>query len=305
MAGSTDSHRLILGDSRRMSALEDASVHLVVTSPPYWQLKDYGAEGQIGYHQSYAEYIDSLNLVWMECDRVLHEGCRLCVNVGDQFARSVLYGRYKVVSIQSQIIRFCETIGMDYMGTILWKKVTTTRTTGGASIMGSFPFPRNGMVKVNYEHILLFRKQGKAPRPSSEAKERSRMSIEEWNESFSGIWTIPGVRQTGHVAMFPEEIPRRLIRMYSFFGETVLDPFAGSGTTLAVAAEQGRSSIGIEVDPKCEELVRARLGSERGLTVEFGGELDLPSFSRLPYRLEAESPLERTADSAIVEKWGR
>ena len=288
-----------------MPAVESASIHLVVTSPPYWQLKDYGTEGQVGYHQSYAEYIDSLNLVWMECDRVLHDGCRLCVNVGDQFARSVLYGRYKVVSIQSQIIRFCETIGMDYMGTILWKKVTTTRTTGGASIMGSFPFPRNGMVKVNYEHILLFRKQGKAPRPTAAAKERSRMSTEEWNEYFSGIWTIPGIRQTGHVAMFPEEVPRRLIRMYSFVGEKVLDPFAGSGTTMAVAAEQGRSSIGIEIDLKCEELVRARLGNESQLSVEHGSEPLPPFYHHLPYRLEAESPLERTADSAIVEKWSR
>jgi site-specific DNA-methyltransferase (adenine-specific) len=125
--------------------------------------------------------------------------------------------------------------------------------------MGSFPYPRNGMVKVNYEHILLFKKPGQAPRPSPEAKEKSKLTIEEWNAYFSGIWTIPGIRQTGHVAMFPLEIPSRLIRMYSFWGETVLDPFAGSGTTMGAAAELGRNSVGVEIDESNVELVCERL----------------------------------------------
>ena len=307
MAGSNEtSHRLILGDARDLSSLEDRSVQLVVTSPPYWQIKDYGAEGQIGYHQTFAEYIDSLNLVWMECSRVLSDGCRLCVNVGDQFARSVVYGRYKVISIQSQILRFCEAIGMDYMGTIVWKKVTTTRTTGGASIMGSFPYPRNGMVKINYEHILLFRKPGKPPKPTPEAKENSKMSTEEWNTFFSGIWTVPGVRQTGHVAMFPEEIPNRLIRMYSFSGETVLDPFAGSGTTLAVAAQLGRNSVGYEIDPAYRSLAQDRFGEmDATLRIE---KTDKPfdvtngHFKALPYRCDAPQPEQ---DKATAELWAR
>jgi site-specific DNA-methyltransferase (adenine-specific) len=272
MAGLSDAaHRLYLGDARDLSILADESVHLVVTSPPYWQIKDYGSEGQIGFHQSFPEYIESLNLVWTECCRALAPGCRMCVNVGDQFSRSIQYGRYKVVSIQSEIIRHCETIGVDYMGTIIWKKVTTTNTTGGASIMGSFPFPRNGMVKINYEHILLFKKPGAAPKPSPAEKEASRLSIEDWNAYFSGIWSIPGVRQKAHSAMFPEEIPRRLIRMYSFQGETVLDPFAGSGTTMAVAAELGRSSAGIEIDPRCAELVCARFEGKAAKVQILGG----------------------------------
>ena len=125
-----------------MNLLADRSVHLVVTSPPYWQLKDYGTENQIGFHESYESYINNLNLVWSECERVLHPGCRLCINIGDQFARSVYYGRYKVIPIRTEIIKFCETIGFDYMGAVIWQKVTTTNTTGGASIMGSFPYPR-------------------------------------------------------------------------------------------------------------------------------------------------------------------
>jgi DNA modification methylase len=262
MAGSTEtSHRLRIGDARDLSFLSDGEVQLVVTSPPYWQIKDYGPPGQIGFGQTFEKYIDSLNQVWRECSRVLSDGCRICINVGDQFSRAIHYGRYKVVSIQAEIICFCESIGLDYMGTIIWKKVTTTKTTGGASIMGSFPYPRNGMVKVNYEHILLFKKPGHAPKPNLEAKERSKLSIEEWNAYFSGIWTIPGVRQTGHVAMFPLEIPTRLIRMYSFWGETVLDPFVGSGTTMAAAAELQRNSVGVEIDAGCSSLVADRFGN--------------------------------------------
>ena len=142
-------HRIILGDSRRMSLLTDRSVHFIVTFPPYWQLKDYGADDQIGFHESYEDHINNLNLVWQECDRVLHPGCRMCINIGDQFARSVYYGRYKVIPIRTEIIRFCETLGMDYMGAVIWQKVTTTNTTGGASIMGSFPYPRNGVLKMD------------------------------------------------------------------------------------------------------------------------------------------------------------
>jgi len=138
-------HTIINGDSRCMKELEDKSVHLVITSPPYWQLKDYGSDEQIGFNDSYESYINNLNLVWKECYRVLNNGCRLCINIGDQFARSVYYGRYKVIPIRTEIIKFCESIGFDYMGAIIWQKKTTTNTTGGASIMGSFPFPRKSM----------------------------------------------------------------------------------------------------------------------------------------------------------------
>ena len=149
-----------------MSGLADQSVHLIVTSPPYWQLKDYGSDEQIGFNDTYEEYINNLNIVWKECYRVLHDGCRLCINIGDQFARSVYYGRYKVIPIHSEIIRFCETIGLDFMGQIIWQKTTTMNTTGGASVMGSFPYPRNGVAKLDFEYILLFKKQGKAPMPT-------------------------------------------------------------------------------------------------------------------------------------------
>ncbi len=242
-------HKLVIGDSRNLSHIPDKSVHLIITSPPYWQLKDYGSSNQIGFHDSYECYINNLNMVWSECNRVLHDGCRLCINIGDQFARSVYYGRYKVIPIRTEIIRFCETLGMDYMGAIIWQKQTTMNTSGGGAIMGSFPYPRNGILKIDYEFILVFKKQGKAPTPSTEQKKLSEMTKEEWNTYFASHWTFGGAKQDGHIAVFPEELPHRLIKMFSFAGETVFDPFMGSGTTALAARNLQRNSIGYEINP--------------------------------------------------------
>jgi site-specific DNA-methyltransferase (adenine-specific) len=253
-------HTIIIGDSRCMTDVKDESVHLVITSPPYWQLKDYGNGSQIGFDDSYEDYINNLNIVWSQCHRVLGKGCRLCVNIGDQFARSVYYGRYKVIPIRTEIIKFCETVGFDYMGAIIWQKVTTCNTTGGATIMGSFPCPRNGILKIDYEFILIFKKHGTAPRVSKEIKERSRMTTDEWNQFFAGHWNIPGEKQDRHLAMFPEELPRRLIKMFSFVDDTVLDPFLGSGTTSLAARKLGRNSIGYEINLEFLPLIQEKLG---------------------------------------------
>jgi len=253
-------HTVINGDSRQMAELKNNSIHLIITSPPYWQLKDYGTENQIGFNDSYENYINNLNLVWSECFRVLHDGCRLCINIGDQFARSVYYGRYKIIPIHSEIIRFCETVGFDFMGQIIWQKATTMNTSGGASIMGSYPHPRNGIVKLDYENILLFKKQGNAPKPTKEQKEKSEMSNEEWNTYFNGHWYFSGAKQNHHLAMFPEELPYRLIKMFSFPNETVLDPFLGSGTTSLVAKKLNRNSVGYEINPEFIPIINAKIG---------------------------------------------
>ena len=252
-------HRIIFGDSRSLNEIKDKSVQLIITSPPYWQLKDYGTEDQIGFNDSYEEYINNLNLVWQECYRVLSDGCRMCINIGDQFARSVYYGRYKVIPIRTEIIRFCESLGMDYMGAIIWQKTTTMNTSGGGAIMGSFPYPRNGILKMDYEFILLFKKLGNAPKPTKEQKERSIITKEEWGEYFSSHWHFNGVKQYEHIAMFPEELPKRLIKMFSFAGETVLDPFAGSGTTSLAAKHLGRNSIGYEINRSFAPIIRSKL----------------------------------------------
>ena len=252
-------HKVVIGDSRKMDAVEDESVHLIVTSPPYWQLKDYGTKQQIGYNDSYQDYINNLNLVWNQCHRVLHKGCRLCINIGDQFARSVYYGRYKIIPIRTEIIKFCESVGFDYMGAIIWQKVTTCNTTGGATVMGSFPYPRNGIIKLDYEFILIFKKLGKSPKVSKETKEKSRLSRDEWNQYFYGHWNFSGEKQNNHLAPFPEELPKRLIKMFSFVGDTVLDPFLGSGTTSLAALRLLRNSIGYEINEEYLSLIRQRL----------------------------------------------
>jgi len=218
------SAKIIIGDSRKMLEVKDNSVDLVVTSPPYWHIKDYGVEGQIGYGQSLHEYLKNLYIVWKECFRILKPGTRLCINIGDQFLRSIIYGKYKIAPLHSEFITQCEKIGFDYMGSIIWQKKTTMNTTGGASVMGSYPYPPNGLVEIDYEFILIFKKPGKKTF-SKEAKEKSKLTKEEWKEYFSGHWHFPGERQIDHEAMFPEELPKRLIKMFTFVGDTVLDPF--------------------------------------------------------------------------------
>ena len=296
-------HKIIFGDSRKMSQIADKSVQLIITSPPYWQLKDYGTDDQIGFNNSYEEYINNLNLVWKECERVLAPGCRLCINIGDQFARSVYYGRYKVIPIRTEIIRFCETLGMDYMGAIIWQKTTTMNTSGGGAIMGSFPYPRNGILKMDYEFILLFKKLGNAPKPTPEQKNASEITKEEWNKYFSSHWNFNGVKQYGHIAMFPEELPKRLIKMFSFVGETVLDPFAGSGTTSLAAKHLNRNSIGYEINKEFEPFIREKLiDSQPNLfqsdcTVDFleDNSADF-TFDELPYIFQDPHKMDKKVD---------
>lgn len=302
-------HTIINGDSRQMSELQDKSIHLIVTSPPYWQLKDYGIENQIGFHDDYETYINHLNLTWQECYRVLHDGCRLCINIGDQFARSTYYGRYKIIPIHTEIIKFCEIAGFDFMGQIIWQKATTMNTSGGASIMGSFPHPRNGIVKLDFEYILLFKKQGKAPVPTKEQKENSVMTNEEWNAYFNGHWYFPGAKQDKHLAMFPEELPYRLIRMFSFPGETVLDPFMGSGTTASVARKLNRNSVGYEINTQFVSIIEERVGGndmfsateietikQRDISVDFEERISL-----LPYQFIDTHKLDKKIDVKKVQ----
>ncbi len=298
-------HKIINGDSRCMTELSDNSVHLAITSPPYWQLKDYGTENQIGFHDSYENYINNLNLVWKECYRTLHDGCRLCINIGDQFARAVYYGRYKVIPIREEIIKFCENIGFDYMGAVIWQKVTTSNTTGGGVQMGSYPFPRNGILKLDYEFILIFKKLGDAPKPTKEQKELSKMTAEEWNTYFAGHWNFAGARQNKHIAMFPEELPNRLIKMFSFVGENILDPFLGSGTTALAAKNLDRNSIGFEINHEFIPFIMEKLGVNQkdldgtsyDFTVQNKSNIDFEKeINKLPYIFKDPHTLDKKID---------
>jgi site-specific DNA-methyltransferase (adenine-specific) len=301
-----------------MTELINNSVHLIITSPPYWQLKDYGTYDQIGFHDSYEKYINNLNLVWKECYRVLHNGCRLCINIGDQFARAIYYGRYKVIPIREEIIKFCENIGFDYMGAIIWQKVTTSNTTGGGVQMGSYPYPRNGILKLDYEFILIFKKLGDSPKPSPEQKELSKMTAEEWNTFFAGHWNFQGARQSEHIAMFPEELPRRLIKMFSFVGETVLDPFAGSGTTALAAKNTDRNSISYEINTEFIPIVKEKLEvhqkdlygttyefiQQKPITTDFEQEIQkLPYIFKDPHTLDKKIDIKKLQFGSKIDKY--
>ncbi len=292
----TTHHKIVIGDSRQMKEIPDESVHLIITSPPYWQLKDYGNGQQIGYNDTYEEYVNNLNLVWNECQRILHRGCRLCVNIGDQFARAVYYGRYKVIPIRTEVIRFCESVGLDYMGAIIWQKVTTTHTTGGATVMGSYPFPRNGILKLDYEFILIFKKYGAAPKVSKEIKERSKLTKEEWNQYFTGHWNFPGVKQDKHAAMFPLELPTRLIKMFRFDSDTVLDPSLGSGTTTLAARNLARNSIGYEINREFLPVIGEKVGVSQKTTSEDA------SFDLIEQEGDRDGDGDRSGSGLMIEE---
>ncbi|MFQ6088167.1 MAG: DNA methyltransferase [Candidatus Methanofastidiosia archaeon] len=257
--------KIIIGDSRSMKEVEKEGIDLIVTSPPYWHIKDYGIPGQIGYGESLHEYLRDLYYTWNECFRVLRKGRRLCINIGDQFARSIIYGRYKVIPIHAEFIAQCEKIGFDFMGSIIWQKKTTMNTTGGANVMGSFPYPPNGIVEIDYEYIHIFKKPGKGKKVSKEIKETSRLTKEEWKEFFSGHWYFGGARQMRHEAMFPNELPRRFIKMFTFIGDTVLDPFLGSGTAVRVALELKRNAIGYEINEEFLKIIKEKIGMKDSL----------------------------------------
>jgi len=292
--------KIIIGDSRKMIEVEDDTVGLVVTSPPYWNIKDYGAEGQVGYGQTLHEYLKDLYGVWKECYRVLKPGRRFCLNIGDQFARSIIYGRYKVIPLHAEFIAQCENIGFDYMGSIIWQKKTTMNTTGGATVMGSYPYPPNGMVEIDYEYILMFKKPGNNEKIDKDIKERSALSKEEWKKYFYGHWYFGGARQIEHEAMFPDELPNRLIKMFTFVNDTVLDPFLGSGTTVKSALDLNRDSIGYEINEEFLKTIREKVGLDESLlsfsnqieVIKRNSKIYIEDFDYVPRIKDAEPKIE-------------
>jgi DNA modification methylase len=244
-----------------MHEVENESVHLVVTSPPYWSIKDYGNPKQIGYRDSLPKYFRELGKVWSECIRTLMPGCRLCINIGDQYIRATENTPYQIIPLHAMMVNNLMTKHREqvlYLGSIIWKKIPKTKTTGGASVMGSFGYPRNGYVSYNYEYIAIFKKKGNAPKQSKEIKEKSSICLSEWRELFNGIWNFKGAKQVGGIAIFPDTLPHRLMRMFTYEGDTVLDPFLGSGTTTRVALELGRNSIGYEIGFKSPNIEDTR-----------------------------------------------
>jgi DNA modification methylase len=244
-------HQLYLADARKM-ALEAESVHLVLTSPPYWTLKDYrDIEGQLGHIEDYHEFLAELDKVWKLCFRALVPGGRLICVVGDVcLSRRKNRGRHTVVPLHASIQEHCQKIGFDNLAPIIWHKIANAayEVSNGSTFLGK-PYEPNAVVKNDIEFILMQRKPGGYRKPSVATRVLSVISAENHQKWFQQIWTgLTGASTKKHPAPYPLELARRLIRMFSFVGDTILDPFMGTGTTNIAAMQYGRNSIGGEVD---------------------------------------------------------
>jgi DNA modification methylase len=256
------SHHLHLGDAREMQALSPESVHLVVTSPPYWTLKEYrDSEGQMGYIEDYDCFLDELDRVWRQCFDALVPGGRLVCVVGDVcLSRRKNQGRHTVVPLHASILERCRAIGFDSLATVIWRKTANAvyEVSNGSSFLGK-PYEPNSVVKNDIEFLLMQRKPGGYRSPSLAARLLSVISAENHQKWFQQIWTgLTGASTRRHPAPYPVELAERLVQMFSFVGDTVLDPFLGTGTTMA-AILHGRNSIGYEIDPEYLDYAKRRI----------------------------------------------
>jgi DNA modification methylase len=258
-------HRLFEGDSRHLEVIPDASVHLVVTSPPYWTLKSYPQNPhQLGHIQDYTAFLDALDAVWRHSWRVLVPGGRLIIIVGDVCLPRRRFGRHAVFPLHASIQEHCRQIGFDNLAPIIWYKIANAQfeVENGSGFLGK-PYEPNGIVKNDIEYILFQRKPGGYRQPTLEARILSVIPQQCHQQWFQQIWALPGVSTRKHPAPFPLNLAERLIRMFSFVGDTIPDPFMGTGTTNVAAFLWGRHSNGIDVEPAYVALAAQRLGSQQ------------------------------------------
>jgi len=260
------SHTIYRGDARDMSGLEPQSVHLVLTSPPYWTLKEYrDSEGQLGHVEDYDQFLQELDKVWKQCFHALVPGGRLICVVGDVcLSRRENGGRHTVVPLHSSIQEHCRKLGFDNLAPIIWHKISNAsyEVEGGSTFLGK-PYEPNSVIKNDIEFILMERKPGGYRAPDISTKVLSVISAENHKKWFQQIWSgVTGASTKQHPAPYPLELAERLVRMFSFVGDTVLDPFMGTGTTTVAAAKWGRNSTGFEIDPHYYKLAQKRISEE-------------------------------------------
>ena len=257
-------HRFIHGDARDLSMIQDESVHLVVTSPPYWTLKEYRSNpNQLGHVSDYETFLAALDAAWRECFRVLVPGGRLVCVVGDVCLSRRRHGRHVVVPLHADICVICRRIGFDNLNPIIWHKISNAHyeVNNGTKFLGK-PYEPNAIIKNDIEFILMQRKPGGYRQPTASQREQSKLAKHEYDEWFRQFWTVPGASTKNHPAPFPLELAYRLVRMFSFTGDTVLDPFLGTGTTSIAAMKCGRNSIGVEIDKTYLAMARRRAEKE-------------------------------------------
>jgi len=257
-------HKLINGDARDLSFIPDESVHLVVTSPPYWNLKRYNENpDQMGHIQDYETFLAELRKVWMHVLRVLVLGGRLVCVVGDVCVARRRFGRHLVFPLHADICVMCRQIGFDNLNPIIWHKIANAsyEVSNGSKFLGK-PYEPNSIIKNDMEFILMQRKPGGYRQPSDRQRRESMIDKKDFGRWFQQIWNIPGASLKNHPAPFPLELATRLMRMFSFVGDTVLDPFCGTGTTMVAALKYQRNSIGVEIDPEYCRMAAAYLKAE-------------------------------------------
>lgn len=279
-------HRLINTDARDLSFLDDNSIHLAVTSPPYWNLKKYNdTPHQLGHIGDYETFLDELRKVWEHVYRLLVPGGRLVCVVGDVCVSRKRFGRHLVFPLHADICVMCRKIGFDNLNPIIWNKISNAsyEVSNGSRFLGK-PYEPNAIIKNDIEFILMQRKPGGYRKPSEKQRDQSKIAKENFNKWFQQIWTITGASTRKHPAPFPLELAERLVRMFSFTGDTVLDPFCGSGTTMVAAAKHTRNSIGIEVDPQYCQMAEKSLQESSNLfaETEFFLESVIPESSASP-----------------------
>ena len=258
-------HRLVQGDARDLSFVPDGSIHLVLTSPPYWTLKRYNdTEGQMGHIAEYERFLGELNRVWREVFRLLVPGGRLVCVVGDVcLSRRENNGRHTVVPLHADICVQCRKLGYDNLNPIIWHKISNAsyEVSNGSKFLGK-PYEPNAIIKNDIEFILMQRKPGGYRKPTEEQRRLSLIPKDKFNKWFQQFWNITGASTREHPAPYPLELASRLVQMFSFTGDTVLDPFCGTGTTLVAAMKWHRNSIGVEIDRDYCRLVARRLTHE-------------------------------------------
>jgi DNA modification methylase len=255
-------HKIYIGDAGSvLKKLPDNFFQLMVTSPPYWNVRDYGHKGQIGLNDSLEEYLNRLNEVWKEVARTLLPDGKIALNIGNIYYSELGEKRRTTANLSLLTWQQLNSIrSLRFMGTIYWQK-TTSRA--GAVLFGSYPYPTNFMISNAVEPVHVFRKVGRRQVPK-EIKERSRVTPEEFRKFRNAIWNdINGVEDK-HCAAYPVELPARLIKMLSYVEDWILDPFLGSGTTTRAARDSGRNSVGIELNPNYLARIEEKAGVNQG-----------------------------------------
>ncbi len=256
--------RLINGDSRDLAFLDDESIHLAITSPPYWNLKRYNEnQGQLGHIHDYESFLCELDKVWREVFRILVPGGRLVCVVGDVCVSRRKFGRHLVFPLHADICVLCRKIGFDNLNPIIWHKIANAsfEVENGSKFLGK-PYEPNAIIKNDMEFILMQRKPGGYRKPTEEQRKLSKIDKNDFNSWFRQIWNITGASTKNHPAPFPLELATRLVRMFSFHGDIVLDPFCGTGTTMIAALRYGRNSIGIDIDSEYCRMAARHLKKE-------------------------------------------